>query len=531
MPRSASARVRTPGSRASKALPREPVVPQVTVAATPLVDAAAPVLALPVAPADGGGGSPRPGPGTREVEHAFGVSVADEIALAKAKGEPGEVVELPVSDEGRAAEVLFLVGVGDGSDLALRRAGAALARRARARGAVATTVASDAPPTGLRAFVEGLVAAAYRQPRSGLAPEGDGLHEVSLVLPATRRARAEEALGRAVETGRALCRARDLANTPADVAGPVELAAEAARLASVTGLEARVWDEAQLAEGGFGGVLAVGAGSARPPRLVQLSYEPDEGGEPGRRGGRRTPHVVLVGKGIAFDSGGLSLKPREAMVPMKTDMAGGGVVLAVMAALRGLGVRARVTGLVPFAENMIGGASYRPGDVITQYGGTTVEVLNTDAEGRLVLADAMAYADRELAPDVIVDVATLTGAASLGLGRRHGALYATDDALADALLEAGDSSGERLWRMPLEQDYRAALDSPVADIAHVSRDKHVGAGSITAALFLQEFTGGRRWAHLDVAGPARADADEHDVTKGGTGFGTRLLLRWLEGVR
>ncbi|NHC45730.1 leucyl aminopeptidase family protein [Motilibacter aurantiacus] len=529
MPRSAPAGPRSRArTGAPAALPREPQLPQVTVAGTVLVDAAVPVLAIPVVP---GADGPRPGAGTREVEQAFGVVVADELALAKAKGEPGEIVEVPVADEGRAAEQLYLVGVGDGSDLALRRAGAALARRARARGAVATTVAADSGPAGLRAFAEGVVGGSYRQPRAGLAPEGDTLRTVAVVVPASRRARAEEALARALETGRALCRARDLANTPADVAGPVELAAEAARLAAVAGLEARVWDEAELAAGGFGGLLAVGGGSARPPRLVQLSYAPGSDGALTGRGGRRAPHVVLVGKGIAFDSGGLSLKPREAMVPMKTDMSGGGVVLAVMAALQGLGVRARVTGLVPFAENSIGGASYRPGDVITQFGGTTVEVLNTDAEGRLVLADAMAYAHRELAPDVIVDIATLTGAASLGLGRRHGALYATDDALADALLEAADASGERLWRMPLEQDYRAALASPVADLAHVTRDKHVGAGSITAALFLQEFTGGRRWAHLDVAGPARSDGDEHEVTKGGTGFGTRLLLRWLEGVR
>jgi leucyl aminopeptidase len=214
---------------------------------------------------------------------------------------------------------------------------------------------------------------------------------------------------------------------------------------------------------------------------------------------------------------------------MKTDMAGGAAVIAVLSALAGLGVRAKVTGLIAAAENMPSGSAYRPGDVITQYGGRTVEILNTDAEGRLVLADAIAYADAELAPDVVVDIATLTGAARIALGATIGALYATDDGVAAGLLAAGKASGERLWLMPLPDDYRDALDSPVADLAHVARSGAAGssAGSIAAALFLREFTGGRAWAHLDVAGPARAGSDDGEITKGATGFGTRLLLNWL----
>jgi leucyl aminopeptidase len=170
----------------------------------------------------------------------------------------------------------------------------------------------------------------------------------------------------------------------------------------------------------------------------------------------------------------------------------------------------------------------RPQDVVTHYGGRTVEVLNTDAEGRLVLADALAYADRHLDPDIVVDVATLTGAAAQGLGRRHAALFSADEDLAASLLAAGESSGDRLWRMPLVEDYRSAMDSDVADLSNISRDPHISGGSITAALFLREFAGDRRWAHLDIAGPARADRDEHEVSKGATGFGARLLLRWLE---
>jgi leucyl aminopeptidase len=216
------------------------------------------------------------------------------------------------------------------------------------------------------------------------------------------------------------------------------------------------------------------------------------------------------------------------MVPMKTDMAAGGAVIAVMAALQDAGVRVRVSGLVAAAENMPGAGAMRPQDVVTHYGGRTVEVLNTDAEGRLVLADALAYADRHLDPDIVVDVATLTGAAAQGLGRRHAALFSADEDLAASLLAAGESSGDRLWRMPLVEDYRSAIDSDVADLSNISRDPHISGGSITAALFLREFAGDRRWAHLDIAGPARADRDEHEVSKGATGFGARLLLRWLE---
>jgi leucyl aminopeptidase len=194
-------------------------------------------------------------------------------------------------------------------------------------------------------------------------------------------------------------------------------------------------------------------------------------------------------------------------------------------------VRRPVTGLLPLAENTIGADAYRPSDVVRIYGGRTVEIANTDAEGRIVLADALAYADARLDPDVLVDVATLTGAAPLGLGRRHAALFTADDALARALAAASAASGERIWRMPLIEDYASALESAVADLRHVPLDAGIGGGSITAALFLRAFTGGRRWAHLDIAGPARADSAEHEVGKGATGYGARMLLRWLESLR
>ena len=235
---------------------------------------------------------------------------------------------------------------------------------------------------------------------------------------------------------------------------------------------------------------------------------------------------MIVGKGITFDSGGLSLKPNDAMKAMKTDMAGGAAVIATMSALAGLGVTDRVTGLVAAAENLPSGSAYRPGDVLTMFGGRTVEVLNTDAEGRLVLADAIAYANAHLEPDLIIDLATLTGAARIALGASRAALYSTSEELAAALLAAGEASGDRLWQMPLTQEYRQALDSPVADLSNVPRQAP-GAGSITAALFLREFAGTTPWAHLDIAAAARSGSDDGELTAGGTGFGVRLLLRWL----
>lgn len=300
------------------------------------------------------------------------------------------------------------------------------------------------------------------------------------------------------------------------------MAERAGELAAEAGLVTQVFDPEALAAEGFGGILAVGAGSSRGPRLVTVSYTPADG-----RTGR---HVVVVGKGITFDTGGLSIKPREPMVAMKTDMAGAAVALATVLAAAEAGVGHRVTAVLPLAENHVGAASYRPGDVLTLRGGRTVEVANTDAEGRLVLADALAYADDVLDPDVLIDVATLTGAATLGLGQGHAALYSADAALLAALEAAGATTGERVWHMPLVEDYRPAVRSQVAELRHVPAQSP-GGGSITAALFLREFVGERRWAHLDIAGPARSSKDRHEITEGATGFGARLLLEYLETLR
>ena len=490
-----------------------------SVATPPLAGAA--VLAVPTTPAGEGGGAPTVGAGA-EALAALGVDTAAALARDEAKGEPGEVVSVPVGRDG--VDTVLLAGVGDGSIAALRKAAAAVVRRSKSSESLATTIAQGRDDAALRAVAESLALASYAFSRKS-EPKPVKLTRATLVVDDA--AGAESALTRARATAAAVHLARDLANTPSLEKTPDWMAQRAVELAADAGLTAQVWDVDRLRRDGFGGVLAVGRGSAQPPRLVRLDYAP--------RGARR--HVVLVGKGITFDSGGLSLKPNEGMVAMKTDMSGGAAVLGVMSALQAIGIDLRVTALVPLAENMPGGDATRPGDVITHYGGRTSEVLNTDAEGRLVLADAIAYATTQLHPDVIVDIATLTGAATLALGKRHGALFATTDALRSALAAAGDAGGDRLWPMPIVDDYRDALESPVADLRNIAdQTRHYSGGAIIAALFLREFlvppgaptADAVPWGHLDVAGPARADADEDDVTKGATGFGVRALLRWLE---
>ena len=476
--------------------------------------AAAPALiAVPVRSPEGASPGPVPGAGVSSLDGYLGVSAAQVIASAELTGRAGETTQTVIRLGTEACAVLFL-GVGDASPGALRRAGAALARRLPAGRTALTTAVVDEPDDAVQAFTEGVLLGSYQfTMKSAGAPASDPGEIRLLLAGAASRAALVE---RAAAVAGAVALARDLANTPSMTKTPEWLAAEAAGVASEHGLSSRIWREPELAAGGFGGLLGVGSGSAHPPRLIELSYQPAQADR----------HVVLIGKGITFDSGGLSLKPTDGMKTMKTDMAGGAAVIGAMSALGRLGVRARVTGLVPAAENMPSGTALRVGDVIAHYGGQTVEVLNTDAEGRLVLADALAYADDALAPDVVVDLATLTGAVRVALGSSIAALFATDDRLAAALLDAGTASGERLWRMPLAEDYRSALDSPVADLANMALSGG-GAGSIDAALFLREFTGGRPWAHLDIAGAARATADDGENTKGATGFGARLLLSWL----
>jgi leucyl aminopeptidase len=453
---------------------------------------------------------------TAGLDPYLGGPAADVLAACDATGQAGDVtpVAMRAGDKPRR---LLLLGLGDESAADMRKAGAALGRRAAPERGMLAAAALGQPAESVRAFAEGLLLGSYRFSLASGAARETGPSEVRILVPAgDQEATAAVSAARAVAEAVGL--ARDLANMPSSRKTPAWLAGEAARVAAASALTVRVRERGELATEGFGGILAVGAGSAQPPCLIELGYRP-----PGAR-----THVVLAGKGITFDSGGLSLKPNDGMKLMKTDMAGGAAVIAAMSALAELGAAVRVTGLIAAAENMPSGSAMRPGDVITHFGGRTTEVLNTDAEGRLVLADALAYADTVLEPDVVVDLATLTGAARVALGGVLGALYASDDALAGALLAAGRQSGEPLWRMPLVDDYDDALDSPVADLANVPHSSRPRAGSIEAALFLREFTGGRPWAHLDIAGAARFS--DGDQGKGATGFGTRLLLHWLSGL-
>ncbi len=441
------------------------------------------------------------------------VDVPALLARESAKGEPGEIVAIPVLDGGPPERVL-LVGTGDAGPAAQRTAGAAVVRRAKGSASLALDLrglALGAEP--VRALAEAVLLASYSYSlKPGAEPRV--LQDVTIVV--TDVEAWQGVIERARVVARATAQARDLVNTPSLSKTPAWLAGQAGEL--LTGLRVRVREEEALSKEGFGGVIAVGQGSSRPPRVIEVTY--DGGGD---------RHVVLVGKGITFDTGGLSLKTNDGMQLMKTDMGGAAAVLATVRAVADLGLPVKVTALAMAAENMPSGTAQRPGDVITQYGGRTVEVLNTDAEGRLVLADGIAYAERVLAPDVIVDVATLTGAMPVALGKKHAGLFATQDLLATQLLAAGAAAGERVWRMPLVEDYRQALESPVADLRNIGYPKlKLQGGSITAALFLREFAGQRPFAHLDIAGPAWSGADDEELSKGATGYGVRLLVRWLE---
>ncbi len=462
-------------------------------------------------------GAPVLGPGAEAAGDALGIDLLAVLESRQARGTGGEVVAVPVGGlAGNAAlRLVLLVGLGDETPGDFRRAGAALARQTVDHDTLATTVAAAGDGEALTAFVVGAMLGSFGFHWRSQGPEHQPVRRV--VLAAADDDLSAD-LERGLELGGAGWRARMLATVPSNLKSPQWLAEQAEALADEHGLRCEVWDEHKLAREGFGGVLGVGQASATPPRLIRLDYSP-------ARGARKAPRVVLVGKGITFDSGGLSIKPGEAMSTMKRDMTGGAVVLAVMAGLARMGCPFRVTGLVPAAENAVGGNALRPGDVLTQYGGRTTEVLNTDAEGRLVLADAMAYAVDKLDPTVLVDVATLTGAIKVALGQRVGSFFANHEMLAARLYDAGQASGEPLWRMPLESDYEDTLSSTIAD----SKNNPGGPGAITAALFLQHFAGDVPWAHLDVASVGDSPSESFEWTTGPTGFGARALLTWLTG--
>ncbi|HKC28318.1 MAG TPA: leucyl aminopeptidase family protein [Jatrophihabitans sp.] len=363
----------------------------------------------------------------------------------------------------------------------------------------------------LSALVEGLTLGCYRFTRATSVQPGPT--QIDLC-----GADDEDAVERGRRAAQATVWARDLANTRSDEKTPSWLGDQAARTLSALGVDVFVRDKAWLADNGFGGVLAVGGGSAAEPRLIEAHWRPPRA--------KRGVQVVLVGKGITFDTGGVNRKTGHAMNTMFTDMAGGAAALAALHAIASARLPVRVSVLVPAAENALSGSSYRPGDVVRHVGGRTSEIANTDAEGRLVLADALAYAVGELRPSALVDIATLTGAMKIALGLATAGLFATSDDLAAGIATAGETTGEPVWRLPMPVEYESLLASPVADATNSPGNP----GGITAAMFLRPFAKDVPWAHLDVAGPARAGKDDGMFAQGATGFGARLLASWVESL-
>ena len=457
------------------------------------------------------------GPGVAPVLEALGLD--DPPATPDFRGDIGQT--LTMAAPGLSCGGVMFVGLGrmDATDAErLRRAAGVAAQAARGVTSVATTLTQvHSGSAAVEAIAEGFHLGAYADRRFKSTDEGAArLSSAALLIASSQQQQATEALHRAEIYARATIAARDLVNLPPDRKRPPDLAREIEALVS-PGCDVTILDEDTLAEEGFNGILAVGRGSSERPRLVEIRYRPDN----------PLAHVVLVGKGITFDTGGLNLKRGTSMALMKSDMSGAAAVAATCSALADLGVRLDVTGLLPLAENMPGDDAQRPDDVITMHGGITVEVRDTDAEGRLVLADALDYA-AEMEPDAIVDLATLTGSAINAVGQYAAAAMSNDEDLMASLQRAAGVSGEAMAALPLWSDLERFLDTPMADINNTGDG--AGGGAIMGGLFLKRFVGDIPWVHLDVAGPSFLESSHagHYLPAGGTGYGVRTLLAWLE---
>ncbi|MEV0664394.1 leucyl aminopeptidase [Spirillospora sp. NPDC050365] len=469
-------------------------------------------IVIGVAPAGAGAA---PADGAHALDRAMDGRLADALGALGATGKAGEVTRLP-SLGAVPAKVIVAAGLGeDPSAEDLRRAAGAAVRSLAGTARVAVALPASGAE-GVEAVALGALLGAYS---FDTFRTGDGhkspVEEIRLIAPASE----EAALGRARTLAASVKLVRDLVNTPPSHLSPEDFAGEAERVAAESGLAIEVLDEKALVEGGYGGIAGVGQGSVNPPRLVRLAYTHPEAG--------RT--LALVGKGITFDSGGLSLKPTDAMDWMKSDMGGAAAVLGALAAIAELRPAVNVVGYLALAENMPSGTAQRPSDVLRIYGGKTVEVLNTDAEGRLVMADALVRAGED-SPDLIVDVATLTGAQLVALGTRTTGVMANDDDVREKVVAAAGRAGEPSWGMPLPPELRKGLDSAVADIANISGERW--GGMLVAGTFLKEFVpDGVKWAHLDIAGPAFHKGEPYGYTpKGGTGAAARTLVQIAEDV-
>ena len=473
------------------------------------------LLALPVVQGQ------QSGPDVKALDASLDGALGDQIKRSRFQGKRGQTLVCHTQQR-LPSPLLLLVGLGkhDRLDPAVwRNAGAAARRHAqtwRARTVAWHLVAdTDAPQVGV-AVLEGLLLSGYvfRKYKS----DDDKTISVETMLFAGPGLKKNAALSRALDavqrTIPGVFLARDLVNEPASVATPTYLANQAKRLSNGNGLRTEVWGVNKIKAAKMNGLLAVSRGGPEEPRFIKLRYAPT---------GRPKKKIALVGKGLTFDSGGLSLKPAKSMQTMKIDMSGAAAVLGTMHAVSQLKPRVQVTGYVPSSENMPSGTAQKPGDVIRYRNGKTVEVLNTDAEGRLILADAL-IAARDDKPDIIIDLATLTGACMVALGSRVAGLFSNDEKLIDDLMASGRKAGERLWPMPLVEEYKTDIKSNIADI------KNIGGGyggAITAALFLQEFVADTPWAHLDIAGPAFSERALPYTPRGGTGFGVRTLINYV----
>jgi len=470
--------------------------------------------------------------GGEEVAKAYGRKLRPLLATLGATGKAGEVVRVPGGDATKAGLVVF-VGLGNPArgggvtPQAVRRAAGAAARAVTNAASVALALPAETPDQ-LRAVVEGYALGGYTYTSYKKAPDDDAqAHpgEVVVLSSGARRTEMQTAADDAQVVAEAVARARDWVNTPpGDLRPPafadavVEAAKEASKGRGARKVSARVIDEKELLALGCGGILGVGNGSDAPPRLVELTYSP----------AKPVAHLALVGKGVTFDSGGLTIKPASSMNEMKSDMAGAAAVVQATCAIARLKLPLKVSTFVPMAENMVSGSSVRPGDVLTMYGGTTVEVLNTDAEGRLILGDALVRAT-EVEPDVIVDVATLTGHMVVALGDKVAGVMGSDE-VVEAILAASETAGEAHWPMPIPE----AMDERIhtSKIADLSQHDWIRwGGGLFAAAFLREFTGGRPWGHLDIAGPAwNSGGPSGHHTFGGTGWGVSTLVAYARSL-
>jgi leucyl aminopeptidase len=465
------------------------------------------------------------------LDETLGGVIARTMRTGDMKGRKTDELLLYGGDSGRGTSGprrIILLGLGKAADLdgeALRRMSARGVRAAERLGL--ESLAIWIPPLDAlgdaeraQAAAEGAALAAWRfrelKGKPGTADEDEPATEVTSVDVMGEG--DGETLAAGTMTGAAIARGENLARTlqsrPGNVATPTHIADEAVRVAGSVGLEVRVYDEAALREEGMHAILAVSRGSHEEARLIVMEH---------RGGAEGEAPLILVGKGLSFDAGGISLKPPGGMEQMKFDMSGGAAVIGAMQAIGELGVRANVVGIVPSSENLPSGTALKPGDVIRSLAGKTIEVVNTDAEGRLILADALTYATR-MKPAAIVDCATLTGAVAVALGNQAAAVLGNDDGLVGELIEAGEASGERCWQLPLWDEYKKQLESDVADLQNVGGRP---AGTITAACFLSEFVGDAKWAHLDIAATAYGEGKLPYQRTGGHGFPTRLLVQWV----